>query len=414
MALLLQYTGTGRAKVHALIDKMNWFELETADTIKSVINDVEKNGDRAVNAYTLKFDGVKVDKLRVPAAVIKKAYGRVDKSVFKPMEMAVKNIRAYHLLQMKNIKGFVFRNKGYTITHKYLPVDSAGIYIPGGQSPLFSTLLMAAIPAVTAGVKRVALVSPPRYNGDVGPYVLVAADMIGIKEIYRVGGAQAIAALACGTQSIPRVDKIAGPGNIYSTMAKKHLFGKVGIDSLNGPSEVTVIADGRADSDFITYDLLAQAEHVNGHSLLLTDSMALAKSVMQKLGNVSYDITIVVTKNLKEAAALAQRKAPEHLTLAVRKPEQLQKLITNAPAIFAGDYTPVAFGDYMAGSNHILPTNGTARFFSGLSVLDFLKHTHVVKATKDAMERFGPAAEALASIETLKNHAKSIAVRREK
>ena len=275
-------------------------------------------------------------------------------------------------------------------------------------------MLMAGIPAKIAGVKRIVVISPPRYNGDVGPYVLVAADMLGIKEIYRVGGAQGIAALACGTKSIDKVDKIVGPGNIYSTMAKKYLFGKIGIDSLNGPSEVTIIADKNANPMFITYDLLAQAEHVNGQGLLITDSEAIANKVEAELKKslLKLNITIIVVKNMSEAILLANYKAPEHLTVMVKKSSELIKKINNASAIFEGDYTPVAFGDYMAGANHILPTNGTAKYFSGLSVLDFLKHTHIVKATKKGMELHGKDAEMLAEIETLVNHKQSIQVRR--
>jgi histidinol dehydrogenase len=414
MFLKLNFNAANEKKVFAAIDSMNGFNLDIAHSIISIMRDVEKNGDRAVNKYTKEFDKTAVKALRVPVKAIKAAYGKVDRALFKPMEQAIKNIEKFHSMQRKNIKDYVFKNTGYTIRQKYLPVDSAGIYIPGGQAPLFSTLLMAGIPAKIAGVKRTVVISPPRYNGDVGPYILVAADMIGIDEVYRAGGAQGIAALGYGTGSIKKVDKIVGPGNIYSTMAKKYLFGKTGIDSLNGPSEVTIIADKTANARFIALDLLAQAEHVNGHSLLITDSAEIAATVEKELAvaDIEFNITLIMVKTMADAVKLANYKAPEHLTVAAGNSAALIKKITNAPAIFEGNYTPVAFGDYMAGANHILPTNGTARFFSGLSVLDFLKHTHVVKCTKKAMDTFGPAAETLAGIETLVKHKQSMMARR--
>lgn len=415
MFLKLIYNAANEKKVLACIDKMNALDMEIAPSIVSIIKDVEKNGDSAVNKYTKLYDDTSISELRVPAKVIKAAYSKVDRRLFKSISKAIKNIEKFHVMQRKNIKDYVFKNIGYTIRQKYLPLDSAGIYIPGGQAPLFSTLLMAGIPAKIAGVKRTVVVSPPRYDGDVGPYILVAADMIGIDEIYRAGGAQGIAALGCGTESIKKVDKIVGPGNIYSTMAKKYLFGKTGIDSLNGPSEITIIADKTANYMFITYDLLAQAEHVNGHSLLITDSVLLAGKVEAELKKsaMKYDITLIIVKNMNEAVKLANYKAPEHLTVAAKNSGEIIKNITNAPAIFEGNYTPVAFGDYMAGANHILPTNGTARFFSGLSVLDFLKHTHIVKCTKKGIEKFGREAETLAEIETLVQHQQSIKARRQ-
>jgi histidinol dehydrogenase len=398
---------------YVAMDDMNRFDLDAGAGVTGIIRDVAENGDAAVKKYTLKFDGVRLSSLKVPEQNIKKAWARVDARLFKPMLKAARNIEKFHAMQMKNIKGFVFRNRGYTIEHKYIPVDSAALYIPGGQAPLFSTVLMAGIPARVAGVKRIALVSPPRFNGDVNPYIMVAADMLGINEIYRIGGAQAVAALSLGTKTIGKVDKIVGPGNIYSTMAKKYLFGKIGIESINGPSEVTIVADDSANPEFVKYDLLAQAEHVNGHALLITSSKKFLSAMEEKLKGIKYDITAVLTRDLDEALRLVNYKAPEHLTVAVKNSAAFISRVRNCPAIFEGNYTPVAFGDYMAGSNHILPTNGTARFFSGLSVLDFLKHTHIVKATREAMDNFGPDAEMLAEIETLLNHKKSMMARRE-
>jgi histidinol dehydrogenase len=332
------------------------------------------------------------------------------------MRQAIKNIEGYHKLQKKNLKDFIYMNYGYKIIQKYLPVESAGIYIPGGQAPLFSTVFMAAIPAKAAGVKKIVLVSPPRYKGEINPYILVAADLIGINDIYRIGGAQAIAALAYGTESIPKVDKIAGPGNIYSTMAKKYLFGTTGIDCINGPSEITIIADETANPDYVFYDLLAQAEHSNGHSLLITTSEQLAQKIENKLKEnfkkIDIDIMIIYVKNIKDAIKIANYKAPEHLLIIARETNKILTNIKNAPAIFIGNDTPVAFGDYIAGANHILPTNGTSRFFSALSVLDFLKHTHIIRCSRKALKRFGPSAELMAGTEQLFNHCKSLEIRR--
>ncbi len=408
----LNFTAATERKILAEIEKLNNIEMEVPASIIAIVKDVEKHGDAAVKKYTRKFDGVEAKALRVTPAEVKAAYNLVDERLFSPIKTAIKNIAGFHSLQKKNISDFVFNNNGYKITQKYLPLESAGIYIPGGQAPLFSTVLMAGIPALIAGVKRIALISPPRYNGDINPYILVAADLIGIKEIYRAGGAQGIAALAYGTKTIKKVDKICGPGNIYSTMAKKYIFGRAGIDSLNGPSEITIIADDSANAEFVSRDLLAQAEHVNGHAMLITTSKKLSAEIKRKIGNAEYSITAVIVKNMEQAVKLANFKAPEHLLISAKNPQKIIKGITSAPAIFIGNYTPVAFGDYMAGANHILPTNGTSRFFSGLSVLDFLKHTHIVEATREAMDKFGPDAEMLAEIETLVAHKKSMMARR--
>ncbi|PKL91004.1 MAG: histidinol dehydrogenase [Candidatus Goldiibacteriota bacterium HGW-Goldbacteria-1] len=411
------YTKRNSNEIKEYLKKIDAFSAKVPDSVLEIIDDVRKNGDAALFDYAQKFDKAKIKSLKVKGSDIKKAYTLIDKSLIKAIRVAAKNISDFHRLQKENIKGYTYKNEGYTIEQKYLPLDSAGIYIPGGQAPLFSTVLMAGIPAITAGVKRICIVSPPRYNSEVNPYVLVAADIIGIKEIYRAGGAQAVAALAYGTKSITKVNKVVGPGNIYSTGAKKELFGTIGIDSINGPSEVTVIADETADPQFILFDLLAQAEHVNGHSVLITTSRKLADFIetgLKKESKLNITAVIITVKSLAQAAGIANEKGPEHLTVITKKDNAVIDGITNAPAIFAGNYSPVAFGDYMAGANHILPTNGTSKFFSGLSVLDFMKHTHIVRCTKKAIEKFGPLAEQMAETETLLNHKRSIEIRRKK
>lgn len=273
---------------------------------------------------------------------------------------------------------------------------------------------MAVIPAKVAGVKKIIITSPPKSNGSINPYILVVADILDISEIYKIGGPMAIAAMTYGTETVPRVDKIAGPGNIYSTMAKKFVYGTVGIDALNGPSEITVFADESANPLFIAYDLLAQAEHIKGHSLLITTSKKLADKIfcLLKDKNIKLNIMLVIVKNVNQAIEIINKKGPEHLEIISKNADKIIKNIKNAPAIFVGNYSPVAFGDYMAGANHILPTNGTSRFSSALSVFDFLKHIHIVNCSKKSLKKFGIFVEQMAETEGLPAHAKSIEIRR--
>jgi len=405
-----------KKQVYKHIDEINHVDLTISPNIISVVEDIKKNGDRALLKYTIMFDKAAVKGFKVPLSVIKAAYLKIDQRVLPSIKKTIKNITTFHLKQKQSIKNYVYQNTGYKIRQKYIPLESAGIYIPGGQAPLFSTVLMAGIPAKVAGVKNIAIASPPRYEGEVNPYILVAADMIGIHDIYRMGGAQAIAAFAFGTESVPKVGKVVGPGNIYSTMAKKYLFGAIDIDSISGPSEITIIADETANERFMIYDLLAQAEHVNGHALLLTVSKKLAddveKGVKKSFKNKSFDVTIVTVKNMDEAIKISNYKAPEHLLVVAKNKEKILSKITNAGAIFAGNYSAVAFGDYIAGANHILPTNGTAKFFSALSVHEFIKHTHIVECTPVAIKTFGKDVEIMAGFEKLEYHRNSIRVRR--
>jgi histidinol dehydrogenase len=396
------------------IEKLNDFNVAISKDVINIINDIKQNGDRAIIKYEKLYDGVDLKEIKVNKKEIKNAYKKVDKNVLKAINLAIKNIRDFHKLQLKNLKGFIYKNNSYKIIQKYVPVDSAGIYIPGGQAPLFSTVIMAVIPAKVAGVKRIIITSPPKSNGSINPYILVAADMLGVSEIYKIGGPMAIAAMTFGTKTVPRVDKIAGPGNIYSTMAKKYVYGMVGIDALNGPSEITVFADESANPLFIAYDLLAQAEHINGHSLLITTSKKLSDEIFRLLidKNIKSDIMLVIVKNVNQAIEIINKKGPEHLEIISKNIDKILKNIKNAPAIFTGNFSPVAFGDYMAGANHILPTNGTSRFSSALSVFDFLKHTHIVNCSKETLKKFGGFVEKMAETEGLTAHAKSIEIRR--
>jgi histidinol dehydrogenase len=296
---------------------------------------------------------------------------------------------------------------GVILSEKLLPLESVGIYIPAGTAPLVSTVYMTVLPAKIAGVKRVVLTTPPGKNGNVNPYILVVADLLKVNEIYKVGGAQAITALSCGTKSIPKVDKIVGPGNAYVTEAKRQLFGFVDIDMLAGPTEVVIIANRYSNPGFIVADLQAQAEHSGGLAILITTS----KSLMKQVKNQVVSGYIILAKNLDEAAEIANKIAPEHLQILTNNPLSVAKKIKNAGAIFLGPYSPVAVGDYIAGPSHVLPTGGSARFFSGLNVVDFMKTSHVISYSKKALEKVKEPLEKIAGIEGLSKHLDSIKVR---
>ncbi len=401
-------------KIYKEIDKMNDFNIKISESVIKIINDIKKDGDKAIKKYIKKFDKVNIENLKITDKDIKNAYTKIDKKILPAIKVAIRNVKRFHLMQLQNLKGYIFKNEGYKIVQKYIPLDSAGIYIPGGQAPLFSTVVMACVPAIIAKVKRIVITSPPTCNNNINPYILVTADMLGIKEIYKVGGPMAVAALTYGTETILKVEKIVGPGNIYSTMAKKYVFGTVGIDGLNGPSEITILTDESANPNFVLLDLLSQAEHINGHSLLITTSQSIADFITDYFKNnkIEYDLTIIIVKDLKKGIELINYKAPEHLEIIVKKPGKIVNSIKNAPAIFVGNYSAVAFGDYIAGANHILPTNGTAKFSSALSVFDFIKHTHIVYCGKKALYKFGEKVEELAEKEGLLHHKLSIKCRR--
>jgi len=287
---------------------------------------------------------------------------------------------------------------------KITPLESVGIYIPAGTAPLVSTVYMTVIPAKIAGVKRITIITPPNEYANAHPYVLVMANLLGINEIYKAGGAQAIAALAFGTKTIPKVDKIVGPGNIFVSEAKRQVFGFVDIDMLAGPSEVVVIADDSANPEYVAADMAAQSEHLMGLSVLITKSKRIANLIKQQ----PFKGYIVIVKNLKEAADIANRIAPEHLQLMVKDPIKLSKLIKNAGCILLGEYTPTALSDYVAGPSHVLPTGGSAKFFSGLSIWDFLKGIHVVSYSKRALEIVKNDIEKIAALEGLNKHIESV------
>ncbi len=409
------------------LKRIDLFEqTEIREKVEKIILDVKKKGDSALIRYTKKFDGLDLNAHPIKATEreIESAYKSIDEQSIKTLKAAARRIKQFHLRQ-KEASWSYTDSDGNLLGQMILPLGSAGLYIPGGKAAYPSTVLMNAIPAKIAGVKRIVAVSPAQ-NGECNPYVLVAAHIAGVSEIYKIGGAQAVAALAFGTKSIPKVDKIVGPGNIYVAEAKRAVFGEVGIDAVAGPSEILVIADHTGNPKFIASDLLSQAEHDEmAISILVTDSESLAKDVKKELKNQLSKLNrrkiaekslkdygrIFVVKDLKMAAELSNRFAPEHLELAVKIPDKLLKKITNAGAVFLGHFTPEALGDYAAGPNHVLPTGGTARFFSPLGVYDFMKRTSLISFTEKGLRKISSTVMNLAELEGLEAHGKAVNIR---
>ena len=398
-----------------------------ADTVQKIVEDVHQNGDAAVLAYTEKFDhaALTADQLRVTEEEIAEAAAQVDPKLIEIMKHALANIRAYHEKQKRN-SWFDAKPDGTILGQKVTPLASAGIYVPGGKAAYPSTVLMNIVPAQVAGVSRIVMVTPCNREGKVNPVTLTAAMLAGATEVYKVGGAQAIAALAFGTETIPKVDKIAGPGNIYVALAKKAVYGFVSIDSIAGPSEILVLADEGANPRYVAADLLSQAEHDElACAILVTTSEQLAKQVSEQvdeftrilsrqdiiqksLDNYGY---ILVTDTMEEAIETANAIAPEHMEVLTKDPFAILPKIQNAGAIFLGNYSSEPLGDYFAGPNHVLPTNGTARFFSPLSVDDHIKKSSIIYYSKEALEAVYPEIVAFAEAEQLTAHANSIRVR---
>ncbi|MBO9455696.1 histidinol dehydrogenase [Paracoccus sp. R12_1] len=396
------------------------------DVVAAIIADVRARGDAVLCELTTRFDRLDLtpDRLRFPAEEIDDHIARVSAEDRAALSLAAERIRAYHARQMPEDASWT-DPEGATLGWRWSPVAAAGLYVPGGQAAYPSSVLMNAIPARVAGVKRL-VICVPTPDGVVNPLVLLAARLAGVDEIYRVGGAQAIAAMAYGTATIAPVDKITGPGNAYVAAAKRQVFGRVGIDMIAGPSEVLVIAEGTQNPDWLALDLLAQAEHdADAQSILVTTDTGLADEVAKAVDRILPDLpraaiasaswrdygTIIVARDLAEAAALSNRVAPEHLELCVNDPEALARDCVHAGAIFLGAYTPEAVGDYVSGPNHVLPTARSARFSSGLSVLDFLKRTTMAHLTPGALAAIGPAAMRLAASEGLQAHGASVEAR---
>ena len=399
---------------------------DAARVSADIIEEVRKNGDKALIKLTKKFDGLDLTAkdLIVDLNEIDEATSKISPDEYDSLRFAADRITSFHLRQMPENFEYV-DDAGIKMGMSWSPIDSVGLYVPGGTASYPSSVLMNAIPARVAGVPRRVIVVPQTRNV-INPLVLVAARLSGVEEIYRVGGAQAIAALAYGTETITSVDKIVGPGNSFVAAAKKLVYGAVGIDSIAGPSEILIVADSMNDPKWIAYDLLAQAEHDQlARSILITDNENFAEKVLTSVENILFSLqrseiartswenqgAVIIVDSLAEVPELVDLIAPEHLELAVEKPEKMMQQIKHAGAIFLGCYTPEAIGDYVAGPNHVLPTDRTARFSSGLSVFDFIKRTTFVKCDLQGLKKIGPPAITLAQAEGLPAHAESIKVR---
>ena len=401
-------------------------DREVEQSVLNIIDAVDKKGDKALFEYTKKYDGLdlNVRNIKVSANEIKKAHNDAPKENIQAFKRAASRIKNFHKRQKENSWKFQERD-GVILGQIIKPIETVGLYVPGGKASYPSSVLMNAIPAKIAGVKRIVLCTPAPH-GKINPYVLIAAKIAGVEEIYRIGGAQAIAAMTFGTESIPKVDKIVGPGNIFVATAKKLVFGKVDIDMVAGPSEIFIIADESANPAFVAADLLSQAEHDElAIPILVSTSKKLANRVIAELKArtesssrskiirkaLNNNCKILLVKDLKKAVQISNAFAPEHLELSVKKPKSILKLIENAGAIFLGHHTPEALGDYAAGPNHVLPTGGTARFFSPLGVYDFYKRTSIISYDPHSLKNIAKMVIKLAELEGLPSHARAVKVR---
>ncbi len=375
--------------------------------VSSIIDGVRKDGDKALARFTKQFDGVKSVNLKVPAKELADAGKKIDREILKVIKTAEKRIRKYHAGQIP--KKFAVKEKDISAEYAFSPIERAGIYIPAGQAPLVSTVLMTVIPAQVAGVKNIYVASPPSCKGKIHPLILGVLDRLGIKDVFAVGGAQAIAAFAYGTGTVPAVDVIAGPGNKYVNAAKRLVYGRVGIDLLAGPSELVIFSDGSADADLIAADLEAQIEHTGGLGILVTT----CEKEGQLLGRMVKGGYFIVTGDRKKAVEIINYVAPEHLEVMCRNPRVLADMVI-AGAIFIGDYSPATLGDYFAGPSHVLPTGRAARFSSGLSVYTFLRSHAAISAGQGFYGRYGHMIEVLPQAEGLSCHRNSIKIRRVK
>jgi histidinol dehydrogenase len=410
----------------ALLEAKRESAADVEAAVAAIVDDVRARGDEALAEYSQRFDRVDIAAkgLRIGAAEIDAAVSRCNPKALRALELAHARVTAYHQRQRPSDLRFT-DTVGVELGWRWRPIDAVGLYVPGGAASYPSSVVMNAVPAKVAGCRRLAMVVPTP-DGAINPLVLAAARLSGVDEIYRVGGAQAIAALAYGTRTIAPVAKIVGPGNAYVAAAKRRVFGRVGIDMIAGPSEVVILADATADPRFVAVDLLAQAEHdAAAQSILITDDRELARAAAaeverqlatlprEKIAGASWrdNGAIIVCPSLRAAAPLVDRLAPEHLEIMARDPEALAEGIANAGAIFLGAHTPEAIGDYVGGSNHVLPTARSARFSSGLGVLDFMKRTSLLKCDAASLAALGPAAIALGEAEALDAHARSVAIR---
>ncbi len=402
-------------------------ETDVSDIVADILAEVRQKGDAALLAYAKQFDKADLQALEVSEAEIDAAFQKVEPAFIAVLQQAAENIRAFHRRQVRN--SFVITGDGIVTGQKITPIAKVGLYVPGGTAAYPSTVLMDAIPAKIAGCKEICITTPALPDGSINPVILAAAKIAGVDRIFKTGGAQAVAALAYGTQSVPKVDKIVGPGNAFVAEAKRQVFGLVAIDMIAGPSEILVIADGKSNAAYVAADMLSQAEHDKmASAVLVTDSMALAEAVSAELErqlallpreeiartSIEQNGKIIVADRLDDVIAVANEIAPEHLELCVDNPFDYLDKIENAGSIFLGRYCPEALGDYFAGPNHTLPTSGTARFSSPLSVDDFVKKSQYTYYTKDALGAVADQIALFAQKEGLEAHAKSVTIRMDK
>ena len=423
MIRIMKYGEVSADEIFARVEPI----VNVTDIVAEIIADVRKNGDKALFAYCEKFDKARLAVLQVTKEEMEEAVAAIDPDFIRILETAAANIRKFHSRQVRN--SFMINDTdGILMGQKIIPVDRAGLYVPGGTAAYPSTVLMDSIPAKIAGVRELVMVTPPNAEGKVNPYILAAAYVAGVDKIFKVGGAQAIAALAYGTESIPRVDKIVGPGNAFVAEAKRQVFGQVSIDMIAGPSEILIIADGKSNPRHLAADLLSQAEHDKlASAVLVTDSMDLAQAVQAELeiqipqleraeiarASIDNNGKIIVADNLKEVIEISNEIAPEHLELCLDDPFDYLDSIRHAGSVFMGRNCPEALGDYFAGPNHTLPTGGMARFSSPLGVDDFIKKTQYTYYTRDALARVAGDVAAFAAAEGLTAHARSALIRTE-
>lgn len=412
-------------RINAALTQSNTLDLpEVEATVREIVAGVRSHGDAAVRDYLHRYDGVQLEALEVGAEEYAAAEAAVDPAFVEAIELSIANVRAFHEREIP--KSWIWEQDGTRLGQLVRPLDSVGVCVPAGKAPLPSTVIMAAVPARVAGVREVVVCSTPQKDGTANPYTLVAAKRAGVDRFFKVGGAQAVAAMAFGTESVPRVDKIVGPGGPYTVLAKRLVFGFVDIESLPGPTEVLVIADDSANPRWLAADLLSQAEHgADSLAILLTPSEELGRAVAAEVERQTEPLSrrdtirqcvrnngwVIVTRDLTEACELSNRCAPEHLELVVRDPDSCLDQIRHAGAVFIGGYTPEPIGDYIAGPSHILPTGGTARFSSPLHVDDFVKKTSVLHYSADRFYREAPHVIRLAEAETLDAHANAVRVR---
>ena len=408
-----------------LKDREEEVKEEVLKSVSNILEDVKKNGDKALQSYTEKFDRVLLDDFEVSIEELDECFIKVEKNFIDNLEEAKKNIEYYHNAQKS--RGFILnKDNGIFLGQRVIPLDSVGVYVPGGTAAYPSSVLMNVIPAKVAGVKEIIMITPPNKEGKLNPYIGVAAKVAGVSKIYKVGGAQGIAALANGTESIPKVDKIVGPGNIFVATAKRLVFGKVDIDMIAGPSEILVVADENANPKYIAADLMSQAEHDRlASSILVTTSKQLYEEIEKELETQIKDLDrkeiieealknygkAIICNSIDECIEVSNRFAPEHLELMAENPMELLGKIRHAGSVFLGNNTPEPVGDYFGGTNHVLPTNGTARFYSALSVDSFIKKSSFLYYSEEAIKRDGEKIINIANKEGLTAHANSVKVR---